>query len=91
MLGMKACQCALDGETGVMAVLKRIANEPYEVIFDSIPVSEVANKEKKVPREWINEEGNDITKELWDYMYPLIQGEPSIVYENGVPKHLYLY
>lgn len=91
MLGMKACQCALDGETGVMAVLKRIANEPYEVIFDSIPVSEVANREKKVPREWINKEGNDITKELWDYMYPLIQGEPSIVYENGVPKHLCLY
>ena len=91
MLGMKACQCALDGETGVMAVIKRIANEPYEVIFGSVPVSKVANREKKVPREWINEEGNDITQELFDYMFPLIQGEPAVLYENGVPKHLYLY
>lgn len=91
MLGMKACQCALDGETGVMAIIKRLTNKPYEVMFGSVPVSNVANKEKKVPREWINEKGNDITQELFDYMFPLIQGEPAVLCENGIPKHLYLY
>lgn len=91
MLGMKACQCALEGKTGVMATVKRISNAPYQVVFDSVDVSKVANKEKIVPMEWIHPEGNDIKQELIDYMLPLIQGEPSIIYENGVPKHLYLY
>lgn len=91
MLGMKACQCALDGETGVMAIMTRVSNVPYEVTFGSVPVSKVANKEKKVPMEWIHENGNDVKQELIDYMLPLIQGEVSVMYENGIPKHFYLY
>lgn len=91
MLGMKACQCALDGENGVMATILRVSDEPYEIKLGSVPVSEVANKEKKVPLEWINEERNDINQKLMDYMIPLIQGENDIICENGIPKHLYLY
>ena len=30
----------------------------------------------------INEEGNDITQELYEYLYPLIQGEVHVTYKR---------
>ena len=36
---------------------------------------EVANVEKKIPREWINEAGNGVTQAFLDWCAPLI-GEP---------------
>ena len=47
MLGMKACQCALEKQGGQMASIRRISADPYRVEYTSVPVSEVANKEKK--------------------------------------------
>lgn len=91
LLGMKACQCALDGETGVMAALKRTNNAPYEIEFGSVLVSQVANKEKKIPLAWINEAGNDVTEEMITYLRPLIVGEVNVIYENGIPVHKHLY
>jgi len=91
MLGQKAVNCALDGETGRMAAIKRLSDMPYRVEFISVPVDQVANHEKIVPMEWITPEGNDVTKELVAYMKPLIQGETNIKYENGIPKQIKLY
>ncbi|MDD3220283.1 MAG: 6-phosphofructokinase [Lachnospiraceae bacterium] len=91
MLGMKACQCAIDGMGGMMAAIIRKSDAPYEVTFDAISVCEVSNKEKTVPESYINEEGNDVTQKMMDYLTPLIQGENRVVYENGLPKHITLY
>jgi 6-phosphofructokinase len=91
MLGMKACQCALEGTSGQMAAVIRLTDVPYEVEFRTVPISEVANAEKKVPLDWITEDGNDVTEEMITYLRPLIQGESRVVYENGIPKHLRLY
>jgi 6-phosphofructokinase 1 len=91
MLGQKALECVLGAETGKMAAIKRISNSPYKIECISVPVSEVANKEKTVPLEWVTSEGNDITKEFLDYLEPLIRGEVNQKYENGIPKHLILY
>jgi len=91
MLGQKAVNCALDGETGRMAAIKRLSDMPYRVEFISVPVDQVANHEKIVPMEWITPEGNDVTEELVAYMKPLIQGETNIKYENGIPKQIKLY
>ena len=74
-----------------MAAIIRKSDEPYEVEFASVPVSEVSNREKKVPAEWVNEAGNDVTEELLSYLRPLIRGENAVRYENGIPKHLVLY
>ena len=46
----------------------------------------MANFEKKVPLEWINEAGNDVTQEFIDYALPLIQGETPMEKENGLPR-----
>ena len=91
MLGMTACQLALEGKSGLMAAVERISDKPYQVRFTGIPVSQVSNQEKKVPADYINEAGNDVTEKMMDYLKPLIQGEAHVVYENGIPKHLELY
>ena len=48
--------------------------------------SEVANKIKYFPKEWVNEEGNNVTVEAYNYTLPLIFGEPKLKYENGLPN-----
>lgn len=90
-LGQKALTCALHGETGRMAGIKRLSNNPYRVEFISVPVEEVANKEKKVPFSWITPDGNDVTREMVDYLKPLIQGETKTIYENGIPRQIKLF
>lgn len=91
LLGMKACQCAIDGKSGVMAIINRINNSPYEIDLSYIDISKVANIEKKVPLEWINKEGNGLEKEMIEYLLPLVQGEVKVEYKNGLPKHMILY
>lgn len=91
MLGMKACQCALEGQNGVMAAIIRTSDSPYKVEYAAIPVSEVSNAEKKVPDDFINSEKNDVTDKMTAYLKPLIQGETHQEFENGIPKQLVLY
>lgn len=91
VLGQKAFDCAVNGETGKMAAIKRISNDPYLVEFTSVPVGEVANHEKVVPIDWITPEGNDVTEEMMAYLKPLIIGEINLKYENGIPKQYKLY
>jgi 6-phosphofructokinase len=91
MLGMKACQCAIEGESGKMVTIIRRSNHPYEVEFSVIPVSRVSNKEKHVPDDYINLAGNDITEKMMNYLLPLIQGEYTAVYKNGIPDYKILY
>ena len=91
MLGQKALTSALDGQTGKMAAIKRLSDQPYRVEFITVPVNQVANHEKTVPMEWITPDGHDVTEELVAYMKPLIQGETNLKYVNGIPKQLKLY
>ena len=86
--GEKAVALSTQGETGCMVVLNRVSNTPYEVEYSHARISEIANEAKSVPRHWINEKGNDITRELIDYLKPLIEGEVVLSYENGLPRYL---
>ncbi len=86
-LGKFAASLAEQGMSGVMASLTRISDKPYKTELVARDVSEIANKVKKVPREWINERGNDITPEFMDYLRPLIQGEVNVPFENGLPVY----
>ena len=88
-LGEKAVDAVLNGRTDEMTSLRRISNDPYRVEYITVPVSEVANKEKTIPREWINEAGNDVTQELIDYLQPLIEGEVKVEYNKGIPDYIF--
>lgn len=91
MLGLKAYQCAIDGESGMMAAIIRKNDKPYEIEYTAIPVCQVSNEEKKVPASYINEEKNDVTQKMMDYLIPLVQGETRQTYVNGIVEHLKLY
>ena len=79
---------AEEGVTASMVTLTRTSNTPYAVAYDHAPIRDIANEAKSIPREWINAHGNDIRQELYNYLYPLIQGEVSLTYQNGVPVYM---
>lgn len=87
-LGNKAVSLAGEGITASMVTLERVSNTPYEVRYDHAPIAGIANEAKSIPREWINETGNDITPALYEYLKPLIQGEVSISYKDGIPVYM---
>ena len=91
MLGMTAADRAISGISGQMAVVLRDSDEPYRVHYSTVDIAEVANLEKKVPDNWINAGGNDVTEEMLSYLRPLVRGEVSVLMNNGVPVHLNLY
>lgn len=86
-VGRAAVKAAYDGEGGVMAAYIRKSNTPYTVEYAMLKVAEIANQVKAVPREYITEDGNNITEAGRQYLLPLIVGELSPIYENGIPKH----
>lgn len=87
-IGTAGVKAAVSGETGNMMYFKRVSDNPYKIEIHSHDISTIANVEKVVPREWINEERNDILQGAIDYMLPLIQGESQITFENGLPVYL---
>ena len=89
MAGAAGVKAALAGETKKMIAFKRDSNVPYTMHCATEDVSLICNQEKKFPKEWISASGNDITDDFLAYALPLIQGEPTRVMENGVPKYLY--
>jgi 6-phosphofructokinase 1 len=53
-----------------------------------VPVSEVANKAKSVPVEWITPDHHDVTEDMINYLTPLVQGEIEPIYKNGIVDYL---
>lgn len=87
--GMAAVQAAMDGITGQMVVFRR-SDAPYRLTCATIPVAQVANRVKYVPREWINEAGNDVLPPALEYVRPLVEGELPLQTEGGLPRHFRL-
>lgn len=86
MAGKVAVESAISGVTDKMVAFERVSQNPYRCETKLLDLSAVANYEKKVPDEWINEEGNGILQGYIDYALPLIQGETQMKKENGLPR-----
>ena len=87
MAGRAAVENAAAGITDKMVAFEReIVNGHYTCKTKLLPLTEVANAEKKVPQEWINAEGNGVTHAFIDYALPLIQGEPKLPKEDSLPR-----
>lgn len=89
-VGGAAVKAAFEGHTGEMVALKRISNAPYQCTTELHPISEIANLEKKVPLEWVNEDHTQMKQEFIDYALPLIQAELTPIYISGLPHHIYM-
>ena len=86
--GKKGVSIAAEGVTASMVCLKRISNNPYQVEYTYSAIKDIANEAKSVPREWINDAGNDVKPELIEYLKPLIQGETAVAYKDGLPDYM---
>ena len=90
MVGGAAVKAADEGDSGKMVVIDRVSDDPYQSATGVYDVHKIANGEKLVPRNWINEDGTYVTEDFIDYVRPLIQGDYPCVMVNGLPRHLYL-
>lgn len=89
-VGGAAVKAAYEGHTGEMVALKRVSNAPYQCTTELHPISEIANLEKKVPLEWVNEDHTQMKQEFLDYAYPLIQAELTPMFVGGLVQHVRL-
>ena len=86
LAGKTAVEAAVAGETDKMVGFECSRENGYECKTKLFNLSEVANFEKKVPLEWINEAGNGINQGFIDYALPLIQGETKMKKVDGLPR-----
>ncbi len=88
LAGKAAVEAAVAGETGKMVAFKReSADGKYVCVPTLVPLTSVANYEKKVPAEWITPDGASVTQDFIDYALPLISGEPERPTENSLPRY----
>ncbi len=87
MAGKAAVENAVNGITDKMVGFDRTERDGHYVCKTALlNLTDVANTEKKVPREWINARGNSVEKPFIDYVLPLIQGEPKLPKEDSLPR-----
>lgn len=84
--GQTAVKAAVEGTTDKMVAFERAEGAEYKCTTKLIDLTDVANTEKKIPREWINAEGNGLNEKYIKYALPLIQGESKPVLEDGLPR-----
>lgn len=89
MCGQMSVKKALSGENGKMVTLVREDGAEYKCTTGLAELIDVANGEKKVPKEYINDSGNGITNAMRDYVRPLVQGEaPVTIGKDGLPVYM---
>ncbi len=89
-LGKAAVELAIEGRNAVMPVIVRKSDSPYSWEIGSADLAEIANVEKKMPRDFISKDGFSITEACRRYLSPLIQGEDYPPYVNGLPDYVTL-
>lgn len=89
-LGKAAVEFAVEGKNAVMPTIERRSDDPYEWAIGCANLADVANVEKKMPRDFISEDGFGITEKCRRYLLPLIQGEDYPPYKDGLPDYVRL-
>jgi 6-phosphofructokinase 1 len=89
-LGRAAVELALAGRNAVMPIIVRKSDEPYVWEIGEARLADIANVEKKMPREYIDASGYRITAACRRYMRPLIAGEDYPPYRDGLPDYVRL-
>ena len=90
LLGENAVKLAVSRQSGLMSSLRRVSDSPYRVVYEGVDIQKVANAEKKIPQNWINKAGNNVTQECINYLRPLVAGEMTCKFKDGVPDYMIL-
>lgn len=86
-LGKAAVEFAMQGKNGVMPIIVRKPGKRYQWTISEAKLVDVANQEKKLPRNFISADGFHITLRCKEYLLPLIQGENYPPYKHGLPDY----
>jgi 6-phosphofructokinase 1 len=89
-VGKAAVQFALAGKNAVMPAIVRVSDKPYRWKIGVAPLTEIANAEKMLPRDYISADGYGITDKARTYLAPLIRGEAPPPYRDGLPQYVRL-
>jgi 6-phosphofructokinase 1 len=89
-VGKAAVELALKGRNAVMPTIVRKSSKPYKWTIGVANLKDVANVEKKLPRDYITDDGYHITTKCRNYLSPLIQGEDYPPFKNGLPAYVNL-
>jgi 6-phosphofructokinase 1 len=89
-MGKAAVELAAKGYNSVMPTIVRLADKPYKWKIGRVPLDQVANVEKMMPKDFISDDGFGITAKCRAYLEPLIQGEDYPPYKNGMPQYVRL-
>jgi len=89
-LGKTAVKLALDGMNAVMPTIVRASNSPYQWKIGFTSLNDVANVEKKMPREYISADGFGVTQAGRTYLQPLVEGEDYPPCLGGLPDYVSL-
>ena len=81
---------ALAGDNAVMPTIVRLSDSPYRWEIGKVRLADVANVEKKLPRDYITADGYGITPACRRYLAPLIEGEDYPPYLDGLPQYVRL-
>jgi 6-phosphofructokinase 1 len=87
-VGKAAVELAVKGVNAVMPVIVRKSSKPYKWTIGHVPLAEVANREKKLPPEYITADGFGITNACRRYLEPLVAGEAYPPYRDGLPEYV---
>lgn len=82
-VGEKSVEAALRGETGKMIVMKRVSHKPYIGRFELANLSEVANAERRIPAEFMQDKTR-MSDQFREYLRPLIEGNVHLKYRGGI-------
>jgi 6-phosphofructokinase 1 len=90
-VGKAAVRYALAGMNAVMPVIVRTSDSPYRWKVEPAPLAKIANREKKLPKGFIDRDGYGITAAARRYLEPLIRGEDAPAYaRDGLPAYVRL-
>lgn len=85
-VGKAAVELAVTGHNAVMPAIVRESDMPYRWAIREVPLADVANLERKMPLDFISQDGFNITSACRGYLEPLIEGEEYPAYLNGLPR-----
>ena len=86
-VGRKAVEFALAGHNNIMLTIERQQSAHYQWQIGHAPLESVANFEKKLPPEFISDDGFGITPACYNYLMPLTQGESFPPFREGLPDY----
>ena len=89
--GEAAVKAAIAGQSGFMVkIVRDQANGSLHWNTGLQPLTDIANVEHLVPRDWISEDGCLPNEKFVEYARPLIEGEVKIPIDSGLPKYVTL-